>query len=1058
MNAFPTPSRWSLPITATVVLFLSFAGYLTMVAPLLEGQSAAGIPSIDPLGIFKSETPGQWISLFSQDAWQRDETHRNIITADGNILVFQDYHHQEDGTLKVSRLCLLLFDKDSQNERGEVDLDGRHYPTVVEAIDGAVLTFDQARPSAIGKYGELQEIRFLGEVQFWKESRDKQKAMFLQTRHLVVTGQKATTSERVQFRFGDSLGRANGLELVFENPDLQQTLRPALTRIEGISLARFQNIEHLELKLPGDSPLPGQTNESKNKPREVQLRCQGPAEFYFDELYANFHRQVQVDDVESGYRLDSHLLQVLFTAATLGKGDSQSDISASRSEFLPKGLTPQRMVAQGDPASGQSAVVRQDQRQTQLTAAQLTYDLTSQQFLATAEIPGTPVNTFPDSVRLMAKDLQVDVRELNYRMPPKAAPKEAIGQVWARGSGRMKHQSDNQTVWITWQKQMTLLDDRDMHDRKVISFYGQVTAHSPEQWDMSSDEMHFWIKQLPGLDGKSRFQPDLLLCQNQVRFQTDDMIGDVQQAKIYFPDSPSNGQDFPTSVSSTRPVRSTNPRPPGQVVRLGRPNFMPDDEKDSRTVDVREGPYIQAESLTVTLIEVSPPPGNAVATPSERPKYQPHQIQVQGGVSIVQARWDQQLLEPLNDPEYRITGDKITGVNQGNDNEGKPQFSWDVHGTNQETATVKTPQFQLNSEQLQFDQRANRAWSKRPGQALFPIDMDSPLFSDNPQTVPSDDQPLPPGKGSLNWNDQMDFDGKKFRVYGQVRCLIQQPTPTGSKQIQSFADQMVIELDRTVSFTQQDKAASQRSPGLKKLTLKSPEADGKHPVRLYQQEYDQDLNLLAQEIIWAPSVIMDRPRNELSIQGQGKLWSIRKDEKKSEGAIQLAEHTEAKLNYIDIQFERSLLGDLTEGQFTFSGPVRAMYGIAEQWQVDDPQRDLMDPVRLDCDTLVLNRWKVEQDRDFEMELNASGSVHILGQQYEALAERLNYNKSQDLLTVEGDARNAARFWQDNSVTGKRNHVIAQKIWYKPTSKWFNFEGLKQSDLTFAAGQTDGKGN
>lgn len=1046
MKSRRTPSKWKLPLAGTMSLLACFAAYLFLLVPILEGQSAAGIPKVDPLGIFKSENTGQWISLFPLQSWQRDENQRNIVQADGNILVFQDYHQQSDGTLKVSRLCLLLFDQKNQSADGTYDLNGRDYPTVVEAIDGAVLTFDGSGGLAMGKYGQLLNIQFLGEVRFWKQSSDPQKQMALHTRQLVITGQNATTSQPVQFQFGDSIGQADGLELVFENPDLQQTMHPALTRIEGIALARFGRIRHLEFQLPTKEADSAKASRASMQPQShaVELKCAGRAEFLFDQHVANFHNLVEVTDMKRGYRMNGHFLQVQFSA-----DQSPTESSDKASEFLPKGLKARQIIAQGNPTTGQAVLVSELKSETKIEAAQLTYDLLDRLMVATTEIPEKPSQLFPDFVRLSSDDMVVEVPNLRYRgveNQDQLGPKK-LGEIWAQGAGRLTRQSNQGPLQVTWTDQVTVLDDREMPDRKVVSFYGNARAQDEQDFDIQADQIHFWLRQLATLDGRNRHAPDLILAQDNVLFQTNDLYGQVQQARVYFPqDAP---QPLPLSsrtLHTNRPDLGTRTQ---DRVLVARPRLDIEREEAPAAATRETLPWVQADQLILALDHAAQPDGQTSNhDDSQRPstKYEPRQLELKGGVSVIESQWVNQTIQPMPQPEYTLKGEDISGQHQGKNDQGKAQFLWKITGKDKHDATIETPKGYFQSPEVHLDQAGNRVWSKKMGLLRFPMEMSGQLLgAPAAEETETDDST---GQGTLRWTQQMNFDGKSFFAEGDIRCDIEQSSPKATRRIQGNADKIQLELDRKIPFENQK---SGRPPELLNLKLESTEPTIR-PVRLFQQEFNPQGQLTSQDVIWSPRVQIDRQSDKVNIAGQGKLWSVRKGRPKQNPVQQVA-HQESLLDYIEVEFDQAMVGDLEAGQFTFHGPVRSIHGNATQWQIKNPYQDLIDLIQLDSNTLILNRWRLNKESDYEMEMEASGSVHVVGTQFESLAERLRYNKRQDLLTIEGDTRNAARFWQDNPHTGKRNQAIAQKIWYYPKSRRFNLEGLKGGDLTFTAGAT-----
>jgi len=1140
---------WGAPLVSMVILFCLFAAYLQIAVPIIEGQSGARIPQIDLLGAMKSELPGQWISLFADDSWQRDTQNRNIIHADQNILLFQDYQSQEDGSLRVSKLCLLIFDKQSQtNGSADLetttslpDLDGRRFPTVIEAYEDAILTFEKSRPLAMGKYGELQSIQFTGKVQFWKEDRDPSKAFFLETFKLMVAGDLATTTEDVRFRFGDSIGQATGLNLVFTNPDSQQSLHPSLTKIEGIQTMRFGNIRHLSMQVPkketdlasGGSNLEfptGQRTEMSNQQirqsQTVELSCAGKAEFFLADLYANFHDQVVVKDIDSGYRMDCELMQVVFasdansavSSVNQPANNSSTAKTTPKVAFVPAGLTPLRIVAQGIPAS----VVNTSDR-IELQSAQLEYDLVQQEFVGNGFHPNN-AGSFavrhperaPRLVTLITPELRVSVPYLRYR--PAKTPensgksgewvqgsKDKLGAVWANGAGTLQYSTGagKAPVDLSWSQQLTLADDAELTDRKVVSVYGDASLTVDIDTRLHAQAIHFWLKESASYDPvkmkmQTRFQPDLLLAEKNVRFFGQQIQGDVQHASVYFPEEPVGN---PTTVSqssvprngqkSTFPInflqggRVLQRTAKVQASAMNSNDFV--DTLDSSSAANRKdrGMKFVGQTLVVSLKQrtaalevngvnsiVQPPVGDLVdqresslGTGRQAGRYQVQQIELMGGVEIVEVDFSSGTAVALPDAGYSLKGATVTGIARSD-----KELDWTISGGESVDAVAETSRGTIASSTLHFDQQANRIWSDKAGSLSFPVGgiglskglvngLNSSEQRLNPQTgFVGETVSNVSGKGSVRWNGGMEFDGRIFDLKKQVQCDLEQLTPENHVQrIQSFCDGLRLEL--TVAIDLDGKRKSGHAPKVKQMVMSSPAGvdptDPRNIVRLYQQEFNADQQTISQEVIWAPSVVFNQIDQNLQIQGPGKLWSVRLSKKQNPAEVTQVNWLpgDKEMDYIKVEFQSQLDGRIDSGKFVFTGPVSTLYGTVTDWQIQDSEDRLLDPVRLTCDTMTLNRWKASPGAEMETELDASGSVHVIGQQFEALASRLKYTQSQDLLTVQGDSRMPAKFWQNNLATGGRNHMFAQKIWYRPKNRWFNFEGFKEGDLTFFAGQS-----
>jgi hypothetical protein len=148
-------------------------------------------------------------------------------------------------------------------------------------------------------------------------------------------------------------------------------------------------------------------------------------------------------------------------------------------------------------------------------------------------------------------------------------------------------------------------------------------------------------------------------------------------------------------------------------------------------------------------------------------------------------------------------------------------------------------------------------------------------------------------------------------------------------------------------------------------------------------------------------------------------------------------------------------GQWSEGQIQLFGPVSALYGKAPDWQIMDQEARLLQPLRITSDSMTINRWQATPQAEPELEWEADGRVHVLGEQFEGTAQRINFAQSQDLLTMRGDGRAPAKFWQTNATTAERNHLAAQKIWYRPKQEDFHFEGFQEGNLNFFSGRRGG---
>jgi len=1245
MDVTMNPNRtapWRNIVLVTGGMWLVFFAYCRLMAPWIEGQSAGQVPEIDLLGALRVEHAEQWITLFPQDAWQRDEANRNIVRANGNILLFQDYENQADGTLRVAGLCLLLFDQNSTVKElpaGQAATtahsdSGRAFPTVIEAMDDALLTFENVGGGGLGHYGDLKQIQFTGRVHFWRSGPRPADAFLLETEQLTITGSQAHTDAALRFRFGDSWGRATGLHLMFDNPESLHSSRATLTKIQGLRHLRMNQMEHLSLD--GD---------------QLVLSCQGPAEFSVPRQVARLFRSVRAQRVAEDQWLAAEAMQVEFYSSDQPPPRLASDLSppapsspdsdrgsvqaadsrGPASHWLPQGLKARRLLAYGSPAQviGLQRQAIEAARQPaaeatvddlldqepnslawRLAAAVLQYDLEPQEFWA-GDLPRQApeawmweaVETAPSGVDFHRDQLRLQVPQLTYRLggdtasglqpdrePPGDGPSppalaglgdSSPGQLIAPGPGTLwvGGGDDRDPVRARWQDQLRAAPDPELPDRFLISLYGDSQIDLDDQSWVRADVIHQWLKQVePTADGQgdgSQWQPDLVLAEGRVRYRDSSLAADLQEARIFFPTTDfghlHQGDEVAaieqpvaallpdsTTPSSVAVPGMANPSPrqdPGRALPnpnpIHNPNRTDNDsmvrnlESDKKTLS-----RVQAGQLIVQLdwqpTPISPAgPGESGSTefdrdrdgferlpsannrPGERSqrnlatttssRYLVKTVELLDEVEIWESTADDPpaVISPVerdiallaaSDPasllaaehtgrgearpsRYRLKGQRVVGIAQpdartsqpgaagslgftdtvGNREPTKTAFQWSIFG-DQTPAEVVTMEAALRSSELHFDQAAHLVWSSQPGH----LDFRSAPRGDAGGPGAGVADPSLSGQGQAWWSESLRFDGRVGVLDGQVRVVMEEVVADGSQHhTQAWGDQLRIELSESVSFQTGNSGASR--PTAQRLVLsqvlepserenieerqaeeamtlsqagqpRTEPTDGR--VRVEHRRHRPDGSLLSRDQIWSPQVDWDQRQDSVIAAGPGRLASLRgSTEARPMPAAQVGGgQAKAEWTLVQVDFGRQLDGRLNAGRFLFSGPVAALYGQADDWQAAEDPRRLRDPFRLTSDTLTIDRWQASPSSEYEVEMEARGRVHVWGQDFEGLAQRINFAQQQDLLTMQGDARSPARFWRSGAAPQQRDHLSAQKIWYRPQSQDFRFEGFQEGNL------------
>lgn len=1176
-------------LLAIILTGLAFVGYLKWVVPWVEGQSAEQVPQIDLLGMLRVEEPGQWLALFPQDAWQRDPLRRNMIEADGNIILFREYQNQDDGSLRVAGLTLLLFDQPNPTASPELPTaphsgdspvsvavrdaatPPQKHPLIVEAVEDAILSFDARTAQGLNRYGDLKRVDFLGRVKFWRRGDTPADSFVIDTRLLQITGQQATTAEPVHFQFGASSGQATGLELTFDNPDSLQAQNANVSKIQGFRHLRLGRIDQLSL-----------VTEDQ---RTLELTCRGPAEFHFRRSMAKFSDDVWVLDRDSGHWSSGNVMVVQFEPP-----EADASGTPAASPFATR-LSPQSLWFYGTPAH-----VLHPASALQLSAAVLHYNVRQGQFTA-GPLPGSGVESWMmeatsrgnqpmwSQVEFQRGQLQLRTPHLRYQQAPtdnplvkSATPGPAVrhtpptagllgsGTLEAAGPGVLWHagQTGKPPLEVQWQDRLTVTPDTENPAQWLITVSGDTWAGLDEASWFRADQLYVWLQPsntpktgaaaatTPSAspENTQKWRPDLLLARGNVRFQDERLRASVRETRIYFP-AGEDSQPPPASppldrardialVTATevaaeaapqRPAAAlppTNDRanavalndptvgsPPTPLPRLTRQATA-----NSPPPRAARGTDITAETMILQLMTAAPAsigtsPPAPTSTISSSPTYRLKTIDLDGGVVIEEAEWNpstaaaqSSAFPALNnptpsdstfEPRYRLLGQRVIGQAPLDSPPGQspsesaplgrqqpPDWTatdrgtsraeratsealvWTIHGPREQPARLLTPEAELASIELHFDQARQLTWTDQPGVVQFKLPSSDTAATAAPETpstnLPSAATPNPaasgpPGRGSATWQDHMQFNGRDLALDGHIKLDLQRPAADGQQELlQAHAARLTLELDQPVRLDGlQDNASNAAGQRISAKRLQLYAAAAPHPsssdptVRIYRQGKDAAGSLLQQEVVWAQQVELVLDQDRFRMQGPGTLWSLRPASSSSDPPLS-PDQTVPQLTYLKVEFQREMNGNWTEGRVDLLGPVAALYGKAGDWQIMDNEARLIDPLRITSNQMTLNRWQPSPNAPVELEWEASGRVHVLGEDFEGNAQQIKYGQQQDLLTLLGDSRAPAKFWQTSTTNGQRNHLAAEKIWYYPDREDFLFEGFQEGNLNFFSGR------
>ncbi len=137
------------------------------------------------------------------------------------------------------------------------------------------------------------------------------------------------------------------------------------------------------------------------------------------------------------------------------------------------------------------------------------------------------------------------------------------------------------------------------------------------------------------------------------------------------------------------------------------------------------------------------------------------------------------------------------------------------------------------------------------------------------------------------------------------------------------------------------------------------------------------------------------------------------------------------LNYLRVDFQVALQGNLHQRAIKFSDHVQAVHAPVRNWE-DTVNADRIAQagpraVVLNCQDLYLNEMRRGEEKWFEA--SARGNAKVEGESFDALADRLNYSQEKDLLVLQGTDLMPAQLWRQQGPGSPRSYLAAREIEY-----------------------------
>lgn len=1037
--------------------------------------------------------------LFPEGSWERDRP--IILESEGAKFLLSDYENLRDGRVRLSR-CSIIFLPD-----GEVDFANPQKRLVImQAPEGAVLEFDQPIDLASFKVGRLIGGQLNGRVEIrGTPSRPgANDALHVLTRDVQTNEERLWTPHPVVAKLGPH--QLNGTEMNIRwLPAPANGLKrrgPSVGGIESFELVR--DVRMLLQPgagglLPGDRAAEPDPQKPVVAQPPIEVRCAGSFEFLLLDRYATFEQQVSVLRIfPNGVtdRLTSDLLRIDFQQRVekpskpeqsaleplpgmTRVGETAASPAEKASANRAPSLEPRSLTAKGKPVQ-----VRAPSSMVQLDAEHLEYDLVTGRVMLDGE----------HEIHLKQNQNEYHGRTVSYEPNPNGG----LGRLAASGPGWLRSVGTDPRRGALEVAFETSLKMRPHEANQVISVIGKARVKSPAMGEISGDELHLWLLELPRDPNKparanrgsgdllgggtANALPDRLLATGPVQFQTPQLSGDTKRLEIWFDP---NGMIAANQSGQTAAAARVVPlRTVGSSNDASLPSLAA--ESPARSPFVVNGAE-QGRDL----------PNNGAAN---TPPVNPRKYRVVGDLIRAQlkVRAGQQTLEDL-------TIDGKLDFKELAVEEGKPN-PLSVLGDHLEVLQASTPLTQVTvtgkpakinaqgletaGDTIRMDRKQNRVWVEGAGRLNLPEGAPRPNQTGQAPGAAGNPLARPSGPVTIDFAEGLNFDGQVITIRRDVLVNMNQtrssaepsstlpgvanqpgqphraasPVEKITREFRTVRTQEIvvtlkerIDLQNAGAGRMLNNATGGNVPG-----ANGPEAElltCKGGFVLETREDDLSGTPLSWQQLNALDLNYAPPSGAIAGTGPGEMVSIRRGNGTNAmpamaGAAAAPPANPNELQYLRIEYRRGFRGNMNQRLVTFDNQIQAVAGGVNGWadRLDAAKPELLGPrgMVLNTDQLIVAESPNRDPRypqRASMELQAIGNTIIEGAQFTGRGYRLTYAQDKDQLVLEGDGRNDAVLNYQQGVGTPLSRAAAGRLMFYPGSNRVDVEGGRMIDLS-----------
>ena len=957
------------------------------------------------------------------------------------------------------------------------------------------MKFDKPINEAFSGQARMESAQLVGQVNIFRppSSPNGDDGLSISTSNVQIEKQQIFTIEDVSFAVG--LNRGSGKNLLIElahHTDVNE-ITGDFSSIRGVKRIELAFLNELRLESRRSQQLnqrePSASLSSTPDPADLpfsnlgsplSIECSGPFVFDLESRTATFHEQVVIR-MENEFRdkITADSLTVFFEESQSGE---KAEIAPMNQ---PSNLILHKLVARGSPAVMFSA-----KRTAKISADQFTYDAIQSYFVAESE-----------SSRNQTMIVSPDYHVVAHRIACQMAQPGALGVIEASGPGKLLRIASHQQkeFFVQWRDQLSVRPNGGQYE---IRLSGDAKVRVDRQTGIQSDKIAFWLNEsevvATGDDGKlvttKKYLPVKLIAETNVVIKSPRLDGSTRRLTATW-----SNDATPSQTGLVVPANTTQMLALGGKVLVHRPRYLTQEDtfrenqnrgslnqRNMQLIRRSHGQTLPAQVATASFDQAIAPrqqkfafQGDEVIAKliSKADQTEIEDLTLKGNVSITEtiAKPSAQKTAPDNetDKPLKITGHLLRCLPQSQD-----QMRILVAGTPERAASVVAKNLDLRGQNVHLDQAANKLWVDGTGTIRL---------KPKPQTIVtglSEQEATPAAKlnqdVNVSWRGGMIFDGDKLYFEDHVEMESRGQNKEGNPvAIRSASAGLSLTFSRTIQFQDLQNSAptgdldiretvivdrlpkNQRVFKLAKTSLNQPETI--EPAAITNQTFDLEGELIEQQQFFMTQATLNAVTGSVQSKGPGVIMLYRKGknpllsdrtDKENEapsGNFTFPIGNPDGLTFIRLNFDGSANANMNQNEMTIRGNVRTLYAPVDSFQVvydpDQSERLPRESVKITCEQLKIAQWTPRNSSEANNELIATGNTHISSSAFEATADRVSYNRSTDILVVEGTPRSDAHLWfKQTPNSQQRDHLVAGKILYRLADQWTDVQGVKNVNI------------